>query len=285
MKRSIIPVVAIAFAVACCSGQKRNAADPEPETTYSEAVVYEGKDVIFRQIDEHTWEGNGHMVYNESVYIVEGSEKALLIDAGTQIERLDSIVATITDKPVTLVATHVHPDHTGSAVKDFSEIWINMADMPNVKNMMPDFKGDICFLRDGQIFDLGGRDIEVMFTPGHTPGSVTFFDKAAGYGFSGDAFGSTNLLLTTDFSTLIFTCTRASKYMEENGIVKLYPGHYHGDNPETLQRVNDLLTMSEETLAGKRHGKKVPGIASMGLNRIVEDFGVKIRYKDPDGLK
>lgn len=33
--------------------------------------------------------------------------------------------------PVTLVATHVHPDHTGSAVNEWDEIWINAADEVN----------------------------------------------------------------------------------------------------------------------------------------------------------
>ena len=122
-----------------------------------------------------------------------------------------------------------------------------------------------------------------MHTPGHTSGSITFFDKENHYGFSGDAFGSTNLLLFAGtFKTLINTCTRAAEYMQKNGIVKLYPGHYHGDNPETLQRVKDELTLSREVLSGKRKGEV--GEAN-GLNRYVRDFGVTIRYNDPDALK
>ena len=46
-------------------------------------VVYQDDEVVFRQLDEHTWIGNGHRVYNESLYIIEGNERALLIDAGT----------------------------------------------------------------------------------------------------------------------------------------------------------------------------------------------------------
>ena len=58
-------------------------------------VVYEDDAVVFRQIDEHTWIGNGHLCYNESLYLVEGSERAALIDAGTRIPDLDKIVAKI----------------------------------------------------------------------------------------------------------------------------------------------------------------------------------------------
>ena len=48
--------------------------------TYEEKVVYEGSDVIFRQIDAHTWEGNGHLMANETLYLIEGEERAILLD-------------------------------------------------------------------------------------------------------------------------------------------------------------------------------------------------------------
>ena len=100
---------------------------------------------------------------------------------------------------------------------------------------------------------------------------------------AGDAFGSTNLLLFSGpFSTLINTCTRTADYMQKNGIDKLYPGHYHGDNPETLQRVLDELKMSREVLSGKRKGN--PNNTN-GLNREIFDYGVHIRYNVPDALR
>ena len=92
-------------------------------------VVYQDAEVVFRQLDEHTWIGNGHRVYNESLYIVEGSERALLIDAGTYIPELDKIVAKITSKPVTMMATHAHGDHVGG-VGPFPEVYMNAGDMP-----------------------------------------------------------------------------------------------------------------------------------------------------------
>ena len=123
----------------------------------------------------------------------------------------------------------------------------------------------------------------MLYTPGHTSGSVTFFDKEHHYGFSGDAFGSTNLLLFTDsFRTLINTCTRTAEYMQANGIDKLYPGHYGGPNVETLQRVLDMKKMSEELLAGKRKGTTEN---ANGLNSYIRDYGVTIRYTDPIALQ
>ena len=248
---------------------------------YAEPIVYHGQDIVFRQIDNHTWEGNGFRGYNESVYIVEGNDKALVIDAGTNIKDLDKIVAGITSKPQMLVLTHVHGDHVGAA-GCYPEVYLNAGDMVNVPSNMANYEGEIKYLSDGQVIDLGGREIEVIFTPGHTPGSTTFFDKAAGYGFSGDSFGSTDLLVFTNLSTQLATLRRIEPYMIKNGIKMMYPGHYSGDNPETLQRVRDEIKMIQEVLDGKRKGEVSN---RSGLNAIISDYGVRIEYRDPDGIK
>lgn len=239
--------------------------------------VFKNEDVVFHKIDDHTWVGTGHLMANESLYLVEGREKAILIDAGTRINDLDKIVESITSKPVTLVATHVHPDHTGSAINYFHALYINQADTANIPQMMPDYKGEVKYLEDGEIFDLGSRKLEVVFTPGHTPGSTTLIDKEAGYGFSGDAFGSGNLLLTTDFSTLIATCEKMSSIMEKYEIEILYPGHYFGSNPETKQRVDDILTLSKDILSGKVKGQENQR-SMLGLNLVVNEYGIRINY-------
>ena len=51
-----------------------------------EKEVLKNEDVVFRQIDEHTWLGTGNLMANESLYLVEGDTKAILIDAGTKIK-------------------------------------------------------------------------------------------------------------------------------------------------------------------------------------------------------
>ena len=241
--------------------------------------VFKNDDVVFHQIDEHTWVGTGHLLYNESLYLVEGNNKAVLIDAGKTIKDLDKIVASITKKPIMLVATHVHGDHTGSAVNYFPEIYINPGDKEAVSQVMPTYKGTVKYLKDGEIIDLGGRNLEVVFTPGHTPGSTTFIDKTAGYGFSGDSFGSGNLLLTSNFSTLIATCEKTSAIMNKYGIKYLYPGHFSGKNLEMKKRVDDMITLSKDVLSGKVKGVANP-MGQMGLNLLVNDYGVKINYTE-----
>jgi hydroxyacylglutathione hydrolase len=272
MKESLLSILLVTFLCVVSSAQTSDVQIEGKE-------VFKNEDVVFHQIDEHTWVGSGHLVYNESLYLVEGENKAVLIDAGTRIKDLDKIVASITKKPIMLVATHVHGDHTGSAVNYFPELFINPGDQEAVPRVMPNYKGTVKYLKDGEIIDLGGRKLEVVFTPAHTPGSTTFIDKEAGYGFSGDSFGSGNLLLTMTFSTLIATCEKTSAQLSKYGVKYLYPGHYSGKNTETKKRVDDMITLSKDVLSGKVKGVNNPN-GQMGLNLLVNDYGVKINYTE-----
>lgn len=134
-------------------------------------------------------------------------------------------------------------------------------------------------LKGGQVIDLGGRQLEVVFTPGHTPGSTTFVDKENGYGFSGDSFGSGNLLVFTTLRTEVGTCNLMSAYMGKYGINKLYPGHYYGVNAETKKRVEDIGTLCSDVLTGKRKGEKADK-PTLDLDLVVTDFGANVRFNN-----
>lgn len=248
---------------------------------YKEKEVFKNDDVVIRQIDENTWEGNGHLMANESIYLIKGSKSAILLDAGTHIPGLKKIVEDIAKMPVTLIATHLHPDHTGDAINDWAEIWINAADEVNSHIFMKGYPGKKLYLTDGQIFDLGGREIEVIFTPGHTPGSCAFLDKDKKYGFSGDSFGSGNLLITTNLTTQITTCEKMTYFLEKYGIEKMYPGHYMGSNVETPKRVSDIGELCLQLRAGE-----VKGEAQQGgmLKNVYSSRGVRLNYND-DGIR
>jgi hydroxyacylglutathione hydrolase len=242
-------------------------------------IVFSNDDVVFHQIDEHTWVGSGNKTWHESLYLVEGSNKALLIDAGTNIKDLDKIVSSITKKPVVLVATHVHPDHTGPSINSFSEIYINPDDTVSIPTFMGNYHGTVKYLKDKETIDLGNRQIDVVFTPGHTKGSTTFIDKKAGYGFSGDSFGTGLLLLTVDYSTFIASCEKIGAIMEANKINYLYPGHYNDNNMETLNKIKDMLALSRNVLSGKI--KAVPNSDnSFGLKFAVEGNGYRIVFNE-----
>ena len=278
MKKGIIPTILLSlFAVAAQAQSDVNSRDLRGD------IVYQDDEVVFRKLDDHTWIGNGHRLYNESLYLVEGNKSAVLIDAGVRIPELDKIVAKITSKPVTMILTHGHGDHVGGA-GPFPEVWVSPADEQMFLSNLRGYQGKTVHLTDGQVIDLGDRKLEVMFTPGHTAGSVTFFDKANHYGFSGDAFGSTNLLVFTYLSNVVASAAKVEKYLKENNIKFLFPGHYSGDNLETPQRVTDIKEMCQEVLDGKRQPIKSDG-NNGGNDLMIDDKGVRITFSSRSGIK
>ena len=267
MKKTLLALISMLACIGAFAQTNKNQADIDlPE-------VYRDKNIVFRQIDEHTWIGSGNRVASETVYIIEGNEKAVLLDAGTHIPKLDKIVAKITDKPVSLLLTHGHGDHVGAA-GCFDELWMNTAD----KGMLRNYKGTIHHIENGQRFDLGGRVLEAFYTPGHTPGSVTFLEVGTDTGYSGDAFGNGNLLVMGDFKTLIKTCRESYDYFSENGYTKFYNGHFWGDNFETLERIKEIRDIAEGVFFGQIEGEKGKDMGNM--DRIVRRNDFRFNYNN-----
>lgn len=252
--------------------------DREFKSSYK--TVYRDENVEFQQIDEHTWHGFGNLVYSESVYLIEGDKDAILIDAGAKMPGLKAIAESIAKKPVQLVISHAHGDHTG-AVEEWDELWINAADEAIIPS---DYVSHTKrkFMTDGMVFDLGNREIEVVFTPGHTPGSTTFIDRKNQYGFSSDAFGSTNLLVFTNLSTQAASCKRLMRFIEKYGVKYFFPGHSMGQNFETPQRVADIGELCEDILNGKKEGVKQQDGGRWDY--VLDERGVKINYSE-DGKR
>lgn len=268
MKKTLFTALAILACICGFAQETKNQAELDlPE-------VYRDENVVFWKLDDHTWIGSGNRVSSETLYLIEGNDKAVLLDAGTSIPKLDKIVGKITKKPVSLLLTHGHGDHVGAA-GCFDELWMNTAD----QRMLRNYKGTVHHIENGQRFDLGGRVLEAFYTPGHTNGSVTFLEVGTEKGYSGDAYGSTNLLVNTDLQTVINTCTESLRYYKENGYKYFYPGHYWGDNLETLERIEDILQISQDVLAGKVDGEPA-GQGGMGLNRLVRKGGFRFNYSD-----
>lgn len=119
-----------------------------------------------------------------NIYLVEGKDSALIIDTGYGTGDLKAFVETLTKLPLIVVNTHGHGDHAGNN-KQFAKIYLHPDDFymlqSNNKNAPK-----LIAIRQGYVFNLGGRKIEVMDVPGHTPGSIVLFDAASKVLFSGD---------------------------------------------------------------------------------------------------
>ena len=83
-------------------------------------VVFKNDEVTVSKLKDKTW------VFETwdftTMYLLEGNDKAALIDAGTRCADLDKIVESITNKPYDVIITHAHPDHAG-CIGYFDEVW------------------------------------------------------------------------------------------------------------------------------------------------------------------
>jgi len=194
-------------------------------STLSAQEVFKNADLTITKLQEGLWVIE--TTDNASMYILEGKDKAMLIDTGTKCEKLDEVVRHITNKPLYVVLTHMHADHAGN-IEPFADIYYHPADTLLLSRLKP-YKGNVHYVKDGDIFDLGGKKIEVKHMPGHTPGSIVLIDRADGSCFSGDAFGSGLVWLQlwpfSPIETYIQSCRKMEQLMNE-GITKIYCGHY-----------------------------------------------------------
>jgi len=150
-------------------------------------------------------------------YLAIGQERAALIDTGTGIGDLKKVVAELTELPVFVVLTHEHYDHVAAAFR-FEEIIMfdNQAALEVLKNGRDNaslrhyIEGDYLWkplpsgfdpetwnippmeptslVHEGDIIDLGERTLEVIYTPGHSPGQMCLLDRKHRLLFTGDHF-------------------------------------------------------------------------------------------------
>ena len=150
---------------------------------------------------------------------------AVVIDAPPDATAVGELLRAHDLAPVALLLTHGHVDHTGAAgvvARDFSvsaylhpdDDWLAQAPESQLRalfGMVPagDYAPPDTFtaLADGQVLDLAGVALEVLHTPGHTPGHCCFLLRDEGVLFSGDQLFAGSIGRTDlpggDFETLM----------------------------------------------------------------------------------
>lgn len=125
-------------------------------------------------------------------YILEHDNKIAVIDPGDEAERILSVLKELEGQVEYILLTHGHYDHT-TAVPALhqalpkAEIYIHQADANGAGSRLFPLAGeveDLLLYDEGDVLSLGGLTIEVLHTPGHSPGSVTL--KAGNVLFTGD---------------------------------------------------------------------------------------------------
>lgn len=216
-------------------------------------------------------------------YLIIGQKRALLFDTGMGIAKISDITATLTRLPVTVINSHTHPDHIGGNA-EFAEIYAENTSYTRLheNGNWDEFARDairperICGklpagfdpatyrsrpfhvnhrLKDGEQIDLGGRTLEVIFTPGHTPDSLCLFDRAHGLLFTGDTYypGPIYLFMPeTDWSAYSSSVKRLAAL--ESHLKQLLPAHN-----VPIADPKDLLRL-KQAVADVNAGKVKPAI-------------------------
>lgn len=143
--------------------------------------------------------------FSASCYLVEGKEKALLIDTGMGEGDLPALVASLTTLPVEVAVTHPHLDHM-HWIDQFSRVYLHEKDIALIQQdpsrypaALKDKNGplpELLPIKDHTVIDLGGGvAVETLELAGHTPHSVVFADDFHQCLFTGDAIGSGDIAL------------------------------------------------------------------------------------------
>lgn len=225
------------------------------------------------QVEESTYIISEYRHWEEThCYLLIGNDRALLIDTGLGISNIYEQVRKLTNKPVAAVATHIHWDHIGGH-KYFPEFYAHEAELDwlngkfplplqAVKNMVADrceLPEDFCIngyaifqgkpgrlLVDGDTIDLGGRTIQVLHTPGHSPGHLCFWEDEKGYLYSGDLVYEGTLFAnypSTDPQSYLTSLEKIAVLP----IKQLLPGHHSLDIcPELVTKMRDVFRRLNE---------------------------------------
>lgn len=117
-------------------------------------------------------------------FLLAGQERALLIDSGMETHDAKEIAQELVRLPVGLLNTHADRDHVGSN-GEFETFYMHPAEASNYYNTQKK-TGAFTPIEDGDVIDLGGRKLEIVAIPGHTPGSVAVLDIGNRVLYSGD---------------------------------------------------------------------------------------------------
>jgi glyoxylase-like metal-dependent hydrolase (beta-lactamase superfamily II) len=210
-------------------------------------------------------------------YLIVGNQRGMLFDTGMGISDLKKVTAELTKLPIVVLNSHTHDDHVGDNW-EFDKVYGMDADFTrqNARGSREDAQAEvtpdqICgalpkgfdaktyvtrpwkitsYIHDGEKIDLGGRTLEVIATPGHTPDAISLLDRANGLLFTGDTYYPAPIWLyrpETDLDSYAASIRRLAALAPQ---VKLVLGAHNVPvaPPSVLPR---LVTAFAEVRAGK----------------------------------
>lgn len=223
------------------------------------------------KIDNSTWriEDNG-----VRFFLLSGDDYSLLIDTGMNVKNVKAIAQSLTDKPIKLINTHADPDHIGANC-EFSSFMMNTLELDNY-NIYQKCTSQVIPVNDHEIINIGGRSLEVIFIPGHTPGSIALLDIERRVLFSGDTIQAGNIFLfgpMRNIKTYLKSLERLNTLKDQFDFI--YPSHANPVlEPNIIEKliegtkavIDNKLSYSDASLFGQKIKVYDIGCAKLLLN-------------------
>lgn len=232
--------------------------------------------------------------FDENMYLLEGQDSSLLIDAGFGMGNLRDFVKSLTSKPLIVVNTHFHPDHTGGDY-EFPFVCIGAKDMEYAKpfldpkviqqmtsKMLHDVtiadslkfpesevqKTTLIAVDDNYVFKLGDRNVQVINVRGHTPGSIFLLDVKNKTLYTGDNMQTTWLFFKESLSVATYKQSLEKLNRIKGAYNTLYPGHGISLDISILEELKECC---KQILNGKCEAKP--------YHSMIGQDGVSCTYK------
>ena len=195
----------------------------------------------------------GELSNNCYLIFSKKSKKACLIDAPAPISELNDFIKSRSLDIVFIALTHAHFDHIKGLNSESVPFYIHESDIPFLKD--PNLNGSIFFgspvvvekapeiYREGMPFCFEDKPIDIIHTPGHTPGSVSL--KLGNWLFSGDTlfFGSVGRTDVPLASEEVLISSIREKIMSLPGGTAVLPGHGPSTTVERERKHNPFLKL------------------------------------------
>ena len=195
----------------------------------------------------------------ENCYLLrrDDSDRALIVDPGDEPDKLLQAIEGLGVTLDGILLTHTHFDHVGAvapvAKATGAEVWVPVIEKDVLSNIMdyvpwPGFGPFESYdaehtLEGGEKLQMAGFDIDVLFTPGHSPGHVTFSIPGEQLVFSGDVLFQGSVGRTDlpggDWPTLLDSIRGLVDKLPEETTV--YPGHMGVTSLGAEKRTNPFL--------------------------------------------
>ncbi|MFT6406872.1 MAG: glyoxylase-like metal-dependent hydrolase (beta-lactamase superfamily II) [Arenicella sp.] len=216
----------------------------DPDSWFQVYQVAVGVKAIY---EAHQWQ--------ETIsYLIEGKSKALLFDTGNGIGDIHGLVKRLSDKPITVLNSHSHSDHVGGnhAFKRVYGMTTRFTSERQKGILNKDIGEEVSAaalcrplpkgvseethvgrpykiskrIEDGYIFELGGRRIEVIHVPGHTPDATALIDREQGLLWTGDTFYAGPIwLYAPETDLLAYAKSLDRLVLELPNVTTLLPAH------------------------------------------------------------